>query len=248
MKVLIVEDEQIAAKRLETMLGEVAQDMHVEAKLESVRDAVQWLTVNHADLIFLDIQLSDGLSFHIFEQIELKTPIIFTTAFDQYALRAFKVNSVDYLLKPIDKEDLTQAIAKFREHIQTKYLPDYQALLNLLIRPQYQQRFMVYAGQKIKSIESAQAAFFYVIEKNVFLQTFDNKSYALDYTLDRLEQILEPEMFFRVNRQYIIHYKAITAMLPLSKSRLKIETSPASTQDIVVSYNRMADFRQWINR
>jgi len=202
-------------------------------------------------LIFLDIHLSDGLSFDIFEKLELKTPVIFTTAYDQYTLRAFKVYSIDYLLKPIDIEDLTKSIAKFKNLTWNRQQQDIDIkslIASLSSTKEYQKRFVVFAGQKIKMIKTSEIAYFNGSEKGTFLCTFSNTTFSLEFSLDKLENIIDPEIFFRINRNYIINIEAIKEMFTLSKSRIKIELLPKTEEETLVSYNRMSSFRKWINR
>lgn len=251
MNVLIIEDEKLASENLAKTLQSLDENIHVVAKIGSVRESVKWLSMNTADLIFLDIQLSDGLSFDIFEQIKVSTPIIFTTAYDQYAIKAFKVNSIDYLLKPIDKEELASSLVKFKERISEKKYPeiDYATLLSSLkSAPEYQQRFAVYAGQKIKSIQTKDIAYFFITEKSVFLTTIDNVQYAVDFTLDKLEEILEPKQFFRLNRKIIANIDSIKNIYAASKSRITIHLNPSFSEEVVVSLSRAVDFREWLNK
>lgn len=227
MDIIIIEDEKIAADSLEKILKSIDSDINVLAKIESVRNAVKWLLNNTCDLIFLDIQLSDGISFSIFEQVEVRIPIIFTTAYDQYAIKAFKLNSIDYLLKPIEVNELGESILKFKNLSEIKNI-NFKALIeSLQKRVQYQTRFMIYAGNKIRSIKVQDIAYFYVREGSVFLCANDGKQYDIDYTLDKLQQILEPDFFFRISRQFIVNIEAIDQMFPMSKSRLKLDLKPA---------------------
>jgi two-component system, LytTR family, response regulator LytT len=249
MKILIVEDEKLAADNLEKLIVLAEPTVQILAKLESVRDTVKWLTANTADLIFLDIQLSDGISFKIFELVKVSIPVIFTTAYDQYAIRAFKVNSVDYLLKPIGQEDVAKALEKYKRVFQTAVVPDFQQLLSSIKNTvNYQNRIIVYVGDKIKSLKTEEVAYFYIREKGTFLCTFDNRHYDVDYTLDRLEEILDPSLFFRINRQFIVNIEAIENMHMVSKSRIKVELKPKPDDDAIVSYNNMQEFKQWLNR
>lgn len=250
MKVLIIEDEKIAADNLQILLNEIDEQIEVLATIETVRDAVKWLTGNQADLLFLDIHLSDGSSFGIFKELRISTPIIFTTAYDRYAIQAFKVNSIDYLLKPIDKLELTNAINKYKNlHKPTATTDELQAVLKqIMATPEFRKRFMVYAGQKLKSIKTNEIAYFLVNEKNTFLTTFENSTYPLDYSLDQLEGVLDPELFFRVNRKYLVHLDAIDEMYLLSKSRIQLKIKPSPENDVFVSFNRAANFRKWLNR
>ena len=250
MKVLIIEDEKVAANNLEKMLHKIDEKIFVQDKIDSIESAVKWLHNNKSDLIFLDIHLADGLCFKIFEQIKIKTPIIFTTAYDQYAIKAFKVNSIDYLLKPIEIQELEQSLEKFKElnQVQNANTIDFDALINFYNKNiEYQERFIVRYAQKIKSIKTNDIAYFYINAENVFICTKDNNSYSIDYSLDKLENIINPKDFFRVNRQFIVNISSIENMYSLSKSRIKIELKPKPDNEIIVSYNRMSDFRKWLN-
>jgi DNA-binding LytR/AlgR family response regulator len=249
MRTVIIEDEKLAADNLELMLHSLDPGIRVLTKIETVRSAVIWLSSNSCDLIFLDIQLSDGNSFAIFEQLDIKTPIIFITAYDQYAIRAFKHNSIDYLLKPVNKEDLAQSLQKYHEYYQSHHLPDFKALLETIRNPvEYQERFLVNAGQKLRSIKSSEIAYFYVQAKGLFLCTKEDKHYDLNYTLEKLQEILDPKMFFRVNRQFIVNIEVIENMITVSKSRLKLEIKPKPTDEVIVSVNNVHDFKEWLNR
>ncbi|MCD4835150.1 MAG: LytTR family DNA-binding domain-containing protein [Bacteroidales bacterium] len=250
MKVLIIEDEKIAANNLEKMLHKIDKRIFVQDKIDSIESAVKWFHNNKTDLIFLDIHLADGLCFKIFEQIKIKTPIIFTTAYDQYAIKAFKVNSIDYLLKPIEIQELEQSLEKFKElnQVQNANTIDFDALINFYNKKtEYHERFIVRYAQKIKSIKTNDIAYFYINAENVFLCTKDNNNYSIDYSLDKLENIINPKDFFRVNRQFIVNISSIENMYSLSKSRIKIELKPKPDNEIIVSYNRMSDFRKWLN-
>jgi two-component system, LytTR family, response regulator LytT len=250
IKILIIEDERIAADHLEKILLSIDNSFQILKKIESVRESVNWLHDNQVDLIFLDIQLSDGISFSIFEQLDIKTPVIFTTAYDQYAIKAFKTNSVDYLLKPIDKQELEQSIIKYKE---LRFNKDNEINIKEIIQQlknpvEYQTRFLIYAGQKIKTIKTTDIAYFYVSEKGVFICTRDDMHYAIDYTLEKLEEILDPVCFFRINRQFIIHIDSIENMFPYSKSRIKVELRPSSELEAIVSFSNAHLFKKWLNR
>jgi DNA-binding LytR/AlgR family response regulator len=251
MNVIIIEDEKLAAQNLEKLLLDIDKSITIQAKIGTVREAIAWLMQNKTDLIFLDIQLSDGISFKIFETVEVKTPIIFTTAYDHYAIKAFDVNSIAYLLKPIKAKELERSLKKYKDTISEKTQTiDYSMLLNLISNklPEYQKRFIINAGQKIKTIPIEAIAYFYVIEKSVFLCTHQNERYALEYSLDNLETLLDPSLFFRVNRQQIIHISAIANMYNLSNRSIKIELKPPSEQETIVSILRLSDFKKWLNR
>ena len=250
MKVLIIEDEKIAANNMETMLHQIDLNINVESKIDSIEESVKWLSNNSADLIFLDIHLADGLCFKIFEQIEIKIPVIFTTAYDQYAIRAFRVNSIDYLLKPIEIQQLKQSLDKFEElnQIQNAEAFDFAALVRFYNkRIKYQERFIVRYAQKIKSIRTEDIAYFYIDAESVFLCTKSHYNYPIEYSLDKLENIINPKDFFRINRQFIVNISSIENMHSLSKSRIKIEVKPKPDNEVIVSHNRMSDFRKWLN-
>jgi DNA-binding LytR/AlgR family response regulator len=251
MNVLIIEDEDPAAERLQGLLLEAEPQTNVLATLDSVRSAVAWLTSHpEPDLIFLDIQLADGLSFEIFRQTEVHVPIVFTTAYDSYALEAFRVNSIDYLLKPVKREELTRALNKFRKTRGSVLLPDLGRLLQQLqpsapVR-EFKRRFIIRFGDKIKAVDVDQVAYFYTEDKINFLRTRDNQSYPIDQNLDRLEELLDPRRFFRINRQFIISIDSIDQMYAFSKSRVKITLRPPSTGDTIVSTERSPVFKQWL--
>ena len=253
LNVLIIEDEPPAARRLGRLLQQLEPQAQIMEILDAVSSAVRWLEAHEADLIFADIHLADGNSFSIFEQVQVRTPIIFTTAYDQYAVRAFKLNSVDYLLKPVERDELAQAMAKFRERQpQTPAGLDVQALMQAIEtqrqRPAFQRRFMVTSGEKIKSIPIEEVAYFFGQQKYVFLITHDGRQHIVDYTLTQLEDLLDPEQFFRINRQFIIGYEAIGQMYAYSKSRVKIDLTPPSDMEAIVSIEKAPRFKEWLNR
>jgi len=249
MNVIIIEDEPLAAENLALLLHNIDQNIKILTRIESVRNAIKWLTVNSCDLIFMDIQLSDGNSFEIFDNIEIYTPVIFTTAFDQYAIRAFKHNSIDYLLKPINRSYLEQSLVKFRMLDKKYSLPDYKKLFELLRNPvNYQERFLVNAGQKLRTIKTNEIAYFYIREKGVFICTRENKHYDLGYTLEKLQETLDPKYFFKINRQMIVHIDSIENMFAVSKSRLKLDLKPKPEQEAIVSVNNIHNFKIWLNK
>lgn len=251
MEVIIVEDEKMASGHLEEMLNDVDPDIHVKAIVETIADAVQWFKSNRADLVFMDIHLADGSSFNIFDQVNVMIPVIFTTAYDQYAIKAFKVNSVDYLLKPFSVEELEQALAKYKQynHFTPRSGFDIQCIKNALgIQKEYKKRFLVYYGDKIKSIKTEAVAYFFSEEKNTFLTTMDKTTFSIDLSLDKIEQEICPGQFFRVNRQMIVNFDAINSMVNLSKSRMGLNLKPAYDGNVLVSFKRMSKFRKWINR
>lgn len=249
MKIVIVEDEELAARRLETLIAECAHDAMVVARLESVEDAVEWFSRNHApDLIFLDIHLEDDLSFTIFEKVKVDSPIIFTTAYDEYAIRAFKMRSIDYLLKPIVKEELANSIQKFREFTAPAAQPDMESLFRLITKgPQaFKERFSVTIGQKIKSFGIGEIAWFYSEEGITFMVTTDNHQYPIDFSLDDLCTMIDPKLFFRINRQFLVKLESIKNVLIYPKSRLKLELNPAASREVFVSRDKVTKFKEWL--
>lgn len=251
MEVLIIEDEAVTARKLEAMLNRVDTSIHITGKLESVRQSVLWLKAHKPDLIFADIHLSDGPAFEIFRQVEVNTPVIFTTAFDQYAIEAFKVNSIDYLLKPVSMEALKQAVSKYNNLRRTVFSQaDLSGLVENLMKRDYQKRFMVTIGQKIRMVPVEQVAYFFAYEKLVFLVTADNNKYTLDQSLDALAGKLDPMFFFRINRKLLISHASIGSMHHYPKSRVKVELTPAPDNDMdaIVSVERTERFKFWLNK
>ncbi|MEL6657814.1 MAG: LytTR family DNA-binding domain-containing protein [Bacteroidota bacterium] len=251
MKILIIEDEKHARNHLERMLLDLDPNIQITEKLGSVKKSVEYLqTKPEVDLIFLDIHLSDDLSFQIFEQVEVQIPIIFTTAYDQYAIRAFKVNSIDYLLKPIEAGDLNKALDKYRS-----YQPQYNmANLSQLVaqlkgeEKKYQERFIVSRGDKILSIPTSEVAYFEGEDRYVFLVTREGNRYIVDYRLSDLEDLLDPQHWYRLNRSFIAQFEVIDKIISLSKSRIKVELQPAARRDIFVSSANTRAFKEWLNR
>lgn len=252
LSILIIEDERLAADKLQQMIMELAPDAEVLAVLASVSSATEWLTDHdHPDVIFSDIQLLDGICFDIFRQVEVKKPVIFTTAYDQYAIQAFELNSIDYLLKPIQPERLSTSLEKLKtlssnrdESISLKKLADYLAVQSVT----YKSRFMVKVGQKILSVPVESVAYFCSESKLTFLVTGENKRYPLDQTLEELQQQLNPERFFRANRKFIVSIGAIAEIHPYFKGRIKIKVQPDSPEEIVISSERTPDFKMWLDR
>lgn len=253
MKLLIIEDEPLAAKRLETLLIEIAPDATVLSKIDSIKKAVEWLSVNTApDLILMDIQLADGISFLIFEQCEVKSPVIFTTAYDDYAIKAFKVNSIDYLLKPIAKSELAAAIAKYKR--MTSQIPDTKLLLDnigqamQMLTKRYKSRFMIKVGEHLRTIDISNIHYFYSHEKTTFCFTNEKRSLILDYTLDQLEAMVDPGLFFRINRKYLVSANAFSDIISHTNSRLKLRLKGETDDDAVVARERVQDFKNWLDR
>jgi DNA-binding LytR/AlgR family response regulator len=249
MKALILEDESRAANHLERMLAKVAPNMVIIAKLESVRDGVKYLQNNpEPDLIFSDIQLADGLSFEIYSQVEVHCPIIFTTAYDHYAIEAFKTNGIDYLLKPIEEERLKQAIEK-ANHFSPGIILEKLLMLNKpTTEKAYKSRFMVKVGDKIKSIPADDILVFYSQEKASFIRTRDAHTYCIDYALDQLEPMVDPEKYFRINRKYIVSIDACTNILAWTNSRLRLKIDGIDDPDIIVARERVVEFKSWLDR
>lgn len=254
IKVLIIEDEEPAAKRLQKMILEIDPEISVMENIVSVASGIKWLDDHpKPDLIFSDIQLSDGLSFQIFKQVEINCPVIFITAFDQYAIEAFKVNSIDYLLKPVKKDDLEAAINKFKKITQngTGNAVDFQKLMASLGATNtqttaYKSRFIVRYGEHIKTLKIEEVSYFYTEDKINFLTTYEGRRYAIDYNLDSLESMLDPKVFFRINRQYIISINSIKEMFAYTKSRVLIKLNPPSKHETIVSTERSGDFKLWL--
>jgi two-component system, LytTR family, response regulator len=251
MKVAIIEDESLAAEKLENLLFEINPKFEICAKLKSVSESIGWLSNNSADILFVDIQLSDGISFEIFEKVQTYIPIIFTTAYDQFAIQAFKLNSIDYLLKPVRKVDLEISLNKY-EKVRLPVLNNFEDIFRSLFPNQvsYKKRFLINYGNKLKMVETENIAFFWAREKNVFLSTFDRNIYPVDFSLDKLKEQLNPEIFFRINRKMIINLKAIMQMHSYSRSRIKLDLSPPEPKGIeaLVSIERSSDFKNWMNK
>jgi DNA-binding LytR/AlgR family response regulator len=254
MNILLIEDEPLAAQRLEKLVKTVIPNASILAKLDTVKNSVHWLQSNPPpDLIFMDIQLADGISFSVFEQTEVRVPVIFTTAYDEYALRAFKVNSIDYLLKPIDVEDLRAAIKKYDSLTYTRTIaPDKMmesfSLAMQMLSKKYKARFVIKVGEHLKSVEVSEILFFYSLEKTTFAQTRDGRKHILDFTLDQLQELLDPQKNFRINRKYIVSIDAIQDMISYTNSRLKLILKSNDDQDVVVARERVQEFKVWLDR
>ncbi|WP_425237551.1 LytR/AlgR family response regulator transcription factor [Ulvibacterium sp.] len=250
MEAIIIEDEKPAARRLSRLLNDL--DVEALVMLHSVEESIRWFQDNkHPDLIFLDIQLADGLSFEIFEHVEVQSAIIFTTAYDEYALQAFKLNSIDYLLKPIDDEELEQAVKKFRalKPKSQKLTLDFEDIKKLLMDPlerEYKKRFTTKVGQHLKIINADEVECFYSENKGTYAATSDGRNYLLETTLENLETELEPRTFFRVSRKFYINIKYIQDIVSYTNSRLKIKLKRYNGQEIIVSRERVKDFKLWL--
>jgi two-component system, LytTR family, response regulator LytT len=253
MKVLILEDESLASEKLENTLLELDPSTEIVSKIQSVAAAIQWLQNNpHPDLIVSDIRLLDGLSFEVFQQIKTDKPIIFTTAYDQYAIKAFEVNSIDYLLKPVQKEKLKASLDKLRNLSLQKQSTaiDYNEVLKLIksAQAEYKSRFMVKLGQKIIAIPAEKIAYFYSENKLTYIVTKDAKKLPLDQPLEELMDVLDPRIFFRINRQFIVTFDSIAEIHPYFKGRIKLTLSPKSDDEVVISSERTPEFKKWIDQ
>jgi len=250
MNIIIIEDEKPAARLLQRKVEKLG--LQVNTLLHSVEESINWFQNNaHPDLIFLDIQLSDGLSFEIFENIDIKSAVIFTTAYDEYALRAFKLNSIDYLLKPIDEDELEIAIAKFKNQYQKSSIAslDFEMIKKMFVNPldrAYKKRFTIKMGQQLKMVTIDEVECFYSENKGTYLHTFDNRDYLLDNTLEQLETELDPKDFYRVSRKFIIPLKAIKEIQIYSNSRLKVILPTYKDDEVIVSREKVADFKAWL--
>lgn len=253
LRILIVEDEGPAAEKLERYLLRYQPSLKVVARLAAVSDSVEWLRTHQqeVDLIFMDIQLLDGLSFRIFEQVRVERPVIFVTAFNEYALEAFKANGIDYLLKPITYPDLTASLDKYdrlRDQFASnagKIMAMQQSLSSGV--PVYKKRFMVKLGEHIRSVTSDQIGLLYADGREVYLITGDNRKFIVDYTLEALEEVLDPAQFFRVNRSYMVSIHHVQDVMVYSNSRLRITPTVKWDQEIIVSREKVADFKHWFD-
>jgi len=253
MKVLIVEDEKSAAKRLISLLHDIDPSIEILQVIDTVKRTAEWCLENNApDLLFLDIQLADGLSFEIFDIVDVACPVIFTTAYDQYALKAFEVYSIDYLLKPIDKEKLNRAIEKFKKIVGSDdTLPDtamIQNALEMMREKSYKERFIVKYGEHIKSIPIDQICCFFSEEKVTFFKTNEGRKYVVDYTVEQIDAMLDPGKFFRINRKYIINVEAIEDVVVYSNSRLKLMVQHFRDMDLIVAREKVPDFKNWLDK
>lgn len=258
MNVLIIEDEKRTAQRLEKMLAQYDPAIRVLDQLPGVAKAVAWLAdpLNpEPELVFLDIHLEDGSGFQLIEQAQLTLPIIFTTAFDEYTLQAFKTNSVDYLLKPIDAEELGAALDKFRK-FRTTAAPDLTPLLQFLGQTPgvgfsanpYKDRFMVTIGTKIRSIETRDVAYFFFADKSTWLTTREGLNVSIEYSLDKLTEMLDPKRFFRVNRAFLVALDSIQTIHAYSGGKLKLDLRPEPRLEVFVSGDRITPFKEWLGK
>jgi DNA-binding LytR/AlgR family response regulator len=251
MNVLIIEDEKPAADKLKRMLADLAEEITILGTLETVEGSINWFMNNPApDLVFMDIQLNDGISFDIFESVKITAPVIFTTAYDEYAIRAFKVNSIDYLLKPIDQASLVQSLEKYR-NLYPAGRTDHKKidlLYNQLVK-KFKTRFFIKFGAHCRSVITEDIKYFFILERSTFMKTFPGKIFDVDYSLDQLERMLDPEKFFRINRKFIINVAAIADIIAWSSSRLKLKLiDEEDTHDLVVSREKVSEFKKMLDR
>ncbi|MGD1840519.1 MAG: LytR/AlgR family response regulator transcription factor [Thermonemataceae bacterium] len=247
LKVVIIEDEPLAVERLQLLLHQYDASIEILAILDSIEDTVLWFQQQRLpDLVLLDIHLSDGQSFDIFQHVHIPTPIIFTTAYDQYAIQAFKVNSIDYLLKPISATDLATSIRKYQALRQPVAIPDWQEVLGNLptTTQKYRHRFLVKIGGKMFFKVVDDIAYFYADDKIVYMITNDAKKFIVEYTLEQLDALLDPALFFRISRKFIVKFAAIVEMRTYSSNRLKLYLQPTSPVEAIVSRDRVADFKR----
>ena len=251
MKVLIIEDEKPAAAKLSRLLYKIDASIVIVDTLESVEKSINWLNDNPApDLILMDIRLEDGICFEIFETIEVKTPVIFTTAYDEYAIKAFRINSVDYLLKPVDENSLNNTLDKFRSFHFNKNR-DVENIRPLLeeFSKQYKSRFLVKTGEHYKSISINDICYFYIIEKNTFLKTVEGKTFSLDFSLEQIQNLINPGKFFRINRKYIVNADLISDIVSYSSSRLLLKlVNQEKNEELTVSREKVSAFKKWMDR
>ena len=245
MKILIIEDEMPAAQRLARLVTEIEPLAEIAEIVDSVETTLNYLEAHPCpDLMLMDIHLADGSCFEIFKYKRIEMPVIFTTAYDEYALQAFKTNAIDYLLKPIKKEELAAAFAKFRQ-----FNPVVQSKIDRMateMTPQYSERFLIRTGQTYRVVELRDVAYFVSEDKITFAVRTDGKRYALDFTMDKLETMLDPKTYFRLNRQFITGLRAIEEMTAYSKSRVKVKLNPLSKEEAVVSSERTSEFKRWL--
>lgn len=257
MKLLIVEDEELAVKKLKRLILSVEPAADILAVTDSIKSSVQWLTANeHPDLIFMDIELADGQSFEIFERVDIKSTVIFTTSYDEYAVKAFKVNTADYLLKPIQKEDLEAAFKKYRRLMEMYGTNKPAANMLYLVKElqqqlnvkEYRKRFLVKNAGKLESLNIEDILYFYSHDGLSFLKTQKDKRYVLDYTMDELEAMLDPDEFFRINRAFFLTFSAVASIEEYFGNRLSLQLNPTIDKEVIVSREKVNDFKKWLGK
>jgi two-component system, LytTR family, response regulator LytT len=251
IKSIIIEDELPNAKRLEKLLQESVFSVEVIAKLQTIKDAVDWFKNNEApSLIFMDIRLTDGLSFEIYKKVNIESPVIFTTAYDEYALQAFKINSIDYLLKPIDKDELERSLNKFTKH---HIKPDHLSLMGLVNRIQLQQtvyrtRYLINYRDILIPVTTDEIAYFGSEFKNTYFVTHKGGKHFIDQTMEQVENEINPAVFFRISRQYIVCQKSINKIHTYFNGRLKLDLTPSCAEEIIVSREKSNALKEWLNK
>lgn len=252
MKILILEDESLAAERIIKMLAQIDSTFEVVGEIKSIDQGKKWFNDNPApDLIISDIRLLDGLSFDLFKTLDIETPVIFTTAYDQYAIKAFEVNSIDYLLKPIEKDKLSESIAKHQLRVaENKFPADFEGLYDLIQnqKKSFKSRFLIRVGQKIVAVPVEKISYFYSQNKLTYIVTKEGKKLPTDQTLETLEEQLDPQTFYRANRQVIVSFDSIAEMHPYFKGRLKIDLQPEVDLEIVISSEKTPEFKSWLDQ
>lgn len=253
MNILIIEDELQAAQRMKTLVSNLIPESNVVAVLDSVKKSVSWFRSNTSPtVVLMDIQLADGISFEIFDQVEVTCPVIFTTAYDAYALKAFKVNGVDYILKPVDKDELKVALDKVKaassSELQTRKMLDDIGQAVQMLTKKFKTRFVIKVGEHLKTVEVASIRFFYSQDKATFCVNNENRSLIIDYTMDQLEDMLDPAQFFRINRKYFVSASAIQDIISYTNSRLKLVLKGVTDNDIIVARERVQEFKEWLDR
>lgn len=254
MRYILIEDEQLAAKRLRTLIDELRPDYEFVAKFDSVESATISLPALSYDVLFMDIQLADGISFDIFDQIHIEKPIIFTTAYDEFALKAFKTNSIDYLLKPIDLNELKRAIEKFERHVKepvkTSAIDDTSQVQKLMqaLQPSGKERFVVKVGEHLKTVETEHIQLIYSQDKGTYLFTEEGKRFLIDYTLDKVETLMNPSNFYRISRKYILNLNYIKDIIAFTNSRLEVVIEGFEDDQIIVARERVNDFKAWLDK
>jgi two-component system response regulator LytT len=254
MEILIIEDEQLGAEKLIRLVKAIDSSIEIVGNTRSIKSSVEWLLQHkHPDIILMDIELTDGQSFEIFNHVNIKSMVIFTTSYDEYALQAFKVNSVDYLLKPIKREELKNALEKYQQW-QQKFSSsslNIEHLINELKQqqsPSWRSRFLVKVGQKLISIETPEIAYFYAEGRLSYFITWDKQKHILDYTIEELEQMLDPKQFYRANRGFIIHIKAVSQIHNYFNGKLKLELQPAIDKEVLISREKATEFKEWMGK
>jgi len=251
MRILIVEDEPLAAAQLAANIAVLKPGAQILAVCDTIKSTVNWLKNNPApDLSFFDIQLGDGLSFEIFNQVEFKQPVIFITAFNQYAIQAFKVNSIDYLLKPIDRSDLERALSKYENLSQPKTsgitTQALEEIISSLKKKNYKERFLVKVGTHLRVVETQDVLYFYSLQKGTYLKLSDGKDYLLDQSVEQVEELVDPTAFFRINRKYLVSLKSINDVIAYSNSRLKLKVLQHVDDEFLVAREKVKDFKDWL--